>query len=399
MCLILKKKKLKRTIFYSWQSDLPNNSNRGFIESCLIKAIKLVNDIVPFQLEFNIDRDTQSEIGTPNILDSIFKKIERSKVFIADISIINPDSEYRKCPNPNVLIELGYAARVLGWERVFCFYNTDFGNIEDLPFDLRQRRPIQYSLKGKNKSEVRNSISKILAESIVQLHKNGGLFDKIDDYIKEKIDTELLTIAGHLGKMMFGYNGKSAPELLQLVTNLSDEEIETTIKSQEFIGFQLFKNLNVHEKNLRVIADGLISSVHHNREMTRPIIELVSWVGRFDALNSPRNEHQWFKKLDSKTQEYRIAPPSQFAKNEELPNRFVLLKNLNEKEGIVVDFGDFIYKPRVQNLTTHYRFDDKNIKTFVSIIRHFITATEDWLDLTNGEIIIDFHHNFEIKTN
>ncbi|MGQ7870952.1 hypothetical protein [Sunxiuqinia sp. sy24] len=388
---------MKRTIFYSWQSDLPNNFNRGFIESCLTKAIRQVNDIVQFQLEFNIDRDTRSEIGTPNILDSIFRKIERSKVFIADISIINPDSEYRKCPNPNVLIELGYAARVLGWERVFCFYNTDYGKIEELPFDLRQRRPILYSLKGKNKSEVRNAISKILAESIVELHKNGGLFDKIDDYIKEKIDTELLTIAGHLGKMLFGYNGKSAPELLQLVMNLSDEEIETSLKSQEFIGFQLFKNLNVHERNLRAIADGLISSVHHNREMTRPIIELVSWVGRFDAFNSPRNEFQWFKKLDSKTHEYRVASPSQFAKNDKLPNRFVLLKNLNEKEGIVVDFGDFIYKPRVQNLMTRFKFDDKSIKIFVSIIRHFIKATEDWLDLTNGEIIIDFQHNFEIK--
>ncbi len=27
-------------IFYSWQSDLPNPTNRGFIEDCLKRAIK-----------------------------------------------------------------------------------------------------------------------------------------------------------------------------------------------------------------------------------------------------------------------------------------------------------------------------------------------------------------------
>jgi hypothetical protein len=388
---------LKRTIFYSWQSDLPSNSNRGFIETCLKKVIKQVDKDMPFQLEFNIDRDTKSEIGTPNILESIFKKIDRSKIFIADISIINSDSTGRKCPNPNVLVELGYAARVLGWERVFCFYNTDYGSIEELPFDLRQRRPIQYSLEGLNKSEVRNSIVQILSDSIIKLHENGGLFDKVDDYIKQKVDTEILTIAGHLGKLLFGYQGKSAPEMLERVANLTDKEIEETIKSQKPIGFQIFKNLQVQEKKFREIADSAISSVHQNREMARPIIELVSWVGRFDALNSPRNEDTWFKELDSVDTNYKIIHPSQTGQNDDLPNRFILLKKIDKEKGVVSDFGDFIYKPRIEKLTTFYELDDNNLTTFISIIRHFITAVDDWLDLTNGEIIIDLYHNFELR--
>ncbi|HLO53139.1 MAG TPA: hypothetical protein VK169_02565 [Saprospiraceae bacterium] len=388
---------MKRTIFYSWQSDLPNNSNRGFIESCLKKTIKQIDKVMPFQLEFNIDRDTKYEVGTPNILESIFKKIERSKIFIADISIINSDSSSRKCPNPNVLIELGYAARVLGWERVFCFYNTDYGSVDDLPFDLRQRRPIQYSLEGKNKSEVRNSIAKILADSILEIHKNGGLFDKIDDYVKQKVDTEILTIAGHLGKMLFGYKGKSAPELLQLVTYLTDEEIEKAIKSQKLIGFQVFKNFQVHERKFREIADIAISSVHQNKEMARPLVELVGWVARFEALNSPRNNDNWFKEIKETSKEYRVVHPSQMDKNDNLPNRYILLKTIDEEKGIVTDFGDFIYKPRIQKLINFYTIDENNLSTFVSIIRHFNNAVDDWLNLTNGEIIIDLYRNFEIK--
>ena len=251
---------MKRTIFYSWQSDLPNNSNRGFIELCLKKVVKDLGKVVPFALELNIDRDTKGISGTPDISDSIFSKIAKSKIFVADISIINSDSKGRKCPNPNVMIELGYAARVLGWERIFCVYNLDYGDINDLPFDLRHRRPIQYSIKQTGKEKAKAEIAKILANSVIALNKNGGLFDKVDDYIKQKVDTEILTIAGHLGKMLFGYTGKSLPELTQLLMNLSDDDIEKNITENELIGFQIFKNFSVHEQKFRQLAEECIVS-------------------------------------------------------------------------------------------------------------------------------------------
>lgn len=33
---------MKINIFYSWQSDLPSNKNRSFIESCINDAIKII---------------------------------------------------------------------------------------------------------------------------------------------------------------------------------------------------------------------------------------------------------------------------------------------------------------------------------------------------------------------
>jgi hypothetical protein len=389
---------LKRTIFYSWQSDLPNNSNRGFIELCLKKVVKDLGKVVPFALELNIDRDTKGISGTPDISDSIFSKIAKSKIFVADISIINSDSKGRKCPNPNVMIELGYAARVLGWERIFCVYNLDYGDINDLPFDLRHRRPIQYSIKQTGKEKAKAEIAKILANSVIALNKNGGLFDKVDDYIKQKVDTEILTIAGHLGKMLFGYTGKSLPELTQLLMNLSDDDIEKNITENELIGFQIFKNFSVHEQKFRQLADNAISSVYHNREMAIIMIEFINWTGRFDALNSIRNSTSWFKESGTEIKGYTVLPPSSFQKNDNLPDRYVLLKQLKVGNGIVTDFGDFPYKLRVQNLLKKYKFNTKAKDTFVSIIRHYITAVNDWLDLTNGEFILDTYHNFELKT-
>lgn len=170
-------------IFYSWQSDLPNNCNRGFICECIEGAIKGVNKSEQFEIEFCIDRDTKGESGTPSIAETIFSKIDKSKIFIADVSIINAGHEERKMPNPNVLLELGYAVKVLGWERIICIYNTDYGVFEDLPFDLRHRRPLTYSLKDKDKSEVKKYIIEAIKTNIMSYdyeeynyYNNAGRF-------------------------------------------------------------------------------------------------------------------------------------------------------------------------------------------------------------------------------
>lgn len=101
-------------IFYSWQSDLPNNTNRGFIQSALEIAIKeLVNDD-EVGVEPVLDRDTANVAGAPDITSTIFDKIARSDSIVCDITIINQGATQRLTPNPNVLIELGYGAARLG---------------------------------------------------------------------------------------------------------------------------------------------------------------------------------------------------------------------------------------------------------------------------------------------
>ncbi|WP_342480251.1 hypothetical protein NST07_23475 [Paenibacillus sp. FSL L8-0340] len=166
---------MKNHVFYSWQSDLPNNNNRSFIESCIKQCLKELNISESFDIEFVIDRDTQNETGTPDIASTIFSKIEKSKLFIADVSIINSDYHKRKTPNPNVLIELGYAAKVLGWERIICIFNSDFGSFDDLPFDIKFRRPLCYSLDGKNKVQVKKQIAEAIQSNILSLDSKGAI--------------------------------------------------------------------------------------------------------------------------------------------------------------------------------------------------------------------------------
>lgn len=135
-------------VFYSWQSDLPNAVNRGFIQQALEGAAKAIRNDDSIEVEPVIERDTQNVPGAPQIADAIFDKIAASDVFVADVSFIangkRPRRGSRPCPNPNVLVELGYAAKAIGWDRIVLVMNTHFGRVEQLPFDLRMRRTLGY---------------------------------------------------------------------------------------------------------------------------------------------------------------------------------------------------------------------------------------------------------------
>lgn len=132
-------------VFYSWQSDLPNRCNRGFIQRALEQAIADLQRDADLEVAPRLDQDTAGVPGSPDISQAIFEKIEKASAFVADVSLL-PNSEGRMAPNPNVLIELGYALKTLGSRRVIMVMNTHFGPIENLPFDLRRKRTLTYRL-------------------------------------------------------------------------------------------------------------------------------------------------------------------------------------------------------------------------------------------------------------
>ena len=187
----------KFKIFYSWQSDLPGNKTRNFIRDCIDEAIDLAEESEAIEAER--DEATKDTTGSPNIVTTLFSKIDDCDLFIADVSLCftSDTKENKKSPNPNVLLELGYAVRILGWERVICLCNTDFGDA--YPFDIAHNRITGYSLEGKKEKEVRNYVRKIIFANIRDL-KNAkprskageathilGIYDFSEHMVKETL--------------------------------------------------------------------------------------------------------------------------------------------------------------------------------------------------------------------
>jgi hypothetical protein len=162
-------------VFYSWQSDSPGNTNRNFISIALEKAIYEVKNDDSIAIEPVIDRDTLGVAGSTDISESIFSKIEGASVFVCDVSVIEPSAS-KKTPNPNVLVELGYAIRVLGWNRIIMVMNTEYGDPSTLPFDLRSKRVLTYSISSsvEAKAPVRNGLKKTLVAALKLIFENEG---------------------------------------------------------------------------------------------------------------------------------------------------------------------------------------------------------------------------------
>lgn len=168
------------TVFYSWQSDTPSSLNRNFIEKALREALSRLQadaalEIALRDTKVELEKDTKGVAGSPPIADTILKKIEECAVFVADLTFVasslpgltNSSGQPRLVPNPNVLIEYGYAIRCHSHSAIVGVMNTSFGepNEQTLPFDLRHLRwPIAYYLSlESNSTEKSDQLEKLTA--------------------------------------------------------------------------------------------------------------------------------------------------------------------------------------------------------------------------------------------
>lgn len=374
---------MKKTIFYSWQSDLPNNTNRGFIEASLEKAIKGISG-QKVHLEVAIDRDTQNSSGTPDIAKTLFEKIDRCQVFVADVSLIN--TEGKRMPNPNVLLELGYAAKCVGWENIICVYNTEFGEPEELPFDLRFRRPLQYKVsKDAPKAKERNGLAEIFQKALRAVLAKQHSKDVIYDNIKEQVDRHLMAIANLGYKLFYGYKGFITPRDLFALVDLTEPELSELFKAREFMGFQLFKDTASLQDSFQAIVNHPIFAKHIDDDKVASLITLGNALYLLNE--NIANRRELFMKTDKKSTEFRAVEGTTIEAGNQ-PGKFLLLKTIDNEKGVVMDSGDFA-KYRQPELLTFFRVPDDQVFVLVLLFRDVFSAVGDVIEKWGGSIMLN----------
>lgn len=150
-------------IFWSWQSDTHQESARYFVREVLADLVTELNGVDDadeaerpadedgFEEDgpVRIDHDTLDIGGSPPIAPTILGKIRECAVFVADVTPIAKTVGGKLTPNPNVMLELGYALHALDHERIVLVMNAAEGaKLSKLPFDLRHwRAPVVYTLR------------------------------------------------------------------------------------------------------------------------------------------------------------------------------------------------------------------------------------------------------------
>ena len=166
---------MTRTVFFSWQADCPA---RNTIERALQNAIKDINADLSLKSAdreaLAIDSDTRDVGGTPPIVETIFRKIDEATVFVADLTLVSLRFDNkRRAPNPNVLLEFGWALKSLGYERVTGVANSHYNHADSgFPFDLAHlRRPFSFHLAPDDSEVEKQYIHKQLRHFFVKALK------------------------------------------------------------------------------------------------------------------------------------------------------------------------------------------------------------------------------------
>jgi len=158
------------TIFYAWQSDRPGNVNRYLIRDAAKEACERITEDESNEWNLDLDSDTKGVAGMCDIPNTILKKIKKCDIFLGDLTIVckSEGEKPKQLPNTNVVIELGYAARHLGFNALIGVMNEAYGKVEGQVFDIKRRECLKYSVgpdaTKPERDKARKSLSKQLEE-------------------------------------------------------------------------------------------------------------------------------------------------------------------------------------------------------------------------------------------
>ena len=98
-------------VFYAWQSDRPERLNRYLIRFALNLAAKNISADPVVGIRVVIDADTEGVHGHCPVTDTILNKIAVCDAFVPDLTFVASTEAGKLIPNPNVMLEYGYALR------------------------------------------------------------------------------------------------------------------------------------------------------------------------------------------------------------------------------------------------------------------------------------------------
>lgn len=369
---------MKFSIFYSWQSDLPSKTNRYFIEDSIKKALKEINK--DNRVIACIDRDTKDELGSPDIRDSIFQKINHSKFFICDLSLTES-----KLPNPNVLIELGYAIKALGWNKILCLFNIQTGNIEELPFDINHNRVTPYNPDSENEKK---RISEIISVNINDLFRKGELYNPIEDHLKKKIDYIVLQIARNIINIFDFEKPVNYSTRLSELDDLSIEEIASQLSKTETLGFYYLFDYEEFQAKLENLLNQLLSCNYFFDGWREAVINFIDWIDMWHHTVDVHFSPSLFKT----TRDSNYAIKDMHVENSQnSPKSVLLLKHLKDEQYSVVQGGS------LSNI--NYELARKMVciqecygNIIAKRIKEFLLHLDFWLNESGGDIILDPHY-------
>lgn len=222
---------------------------------------------------------------------------------------------------------------------------------------------------------------------LTQKYSNRKLNKEINDYLKMQVDREILSIINQLVKIVYEYDNQnfSLKEIFNFL-NLKEDEIKSFVRHRKFLGFQVLKEWQISENNLH---DLLKNSFILNKMENEQIISIIKLIKNIRSLEQIQKIKDLYIESTESTNDYKIVRGKEMnEENEKYPDRYLLLKKLEDEKFLVQDFGDFV-KYKIVGLLQYYRLNEKYLDIYTESIFDLIKEINNWLDLTGKEFLID----------
>lgn len=228
-------------IFYSYSNHC-SNSKKTYDNIC---------EYYDNENNTNVIIDVDNENGTIKLLDGILKNIDSCDLFVCDITPEYKTPEEKYYINPNVMLELGYAMKVLEFDNILLLLNGELENIPSM-------------LKGLNIKQYDITLDEYYLEIIDKINYfkqnqdndkewcnfNYNLSDSFNNIIQELADVNIkgynIRINKKLNKAVINYMTNGYTRTLNI--------FKKTLKlKNKIINLNCINNLNDELKHLEII--------------------------------------------------------------------------------------------------------------------------------------------------
>lgn len=195
------------------------------------------------------------------------------------------------------------------------------------------------------------------------------------DYIKNKIADDIFVALYFLKKIIHGHNLETNTlKNIFSIINYSEAEISNSIKHQNYLGFQLFKNLDeVHSLFKNAANDNFILKYSSHID----IISIIRITNNLINLENVLKNENNFDECAETAIEFCVMNGKNI--NPENDEKYLLLKKTQHKDRLVVYDSGYFEKQNIDKLLSKYILKENAAKKVTEVLLETFKLMKYWI--------------------
>lgn len=197
----------------------------------------------------------------------------------------------------------------------------------------------------------------------------------LDEYIKNKITNDIFVSLYYLKKIIHGYNLESNNlKNIFSIVNYSKNEVESSVRNQSFLGFQIFKNTDeVRSLFSDALNDNFILKYSTHLES----INLLRIANNLAKLESILKTESNYDKSAENGIEYTIVNGKSI--NSENDDKYLLMKKTSHVDRFVVYDSGFFEDDKKELLLNKYILKEKFSREVAILLYEILGLMKKWI--------------------